>query len=150
MPAEATPFILFCEDTRDEVGGKSSIIGIYGPVIAIDESPTRLARLRAVALVALKEAEVLETSLSVVVRGDNAPGSPPPFKGRITRQRCAIDRWNNQIVAILDGVPVQEGTQIDVSFVANGVAISASLSVLLSSSDAWKLLSAVEVVQEDL
>jgi len=60
----------FCDDIREEVGGKTSLIGCYGPELAVPDFPVTLSKLCAAVIVRSPAAKPFKELRIVVLQGD--------------------------------------------------------------------------------
>ena len=60
--------VIFCDDVRDEVGDKSSYMGVYGPVIGVQYAPSVLPKLIVAVLCELRGID--EAAIHCAVEND--------------------------------------------------------------------------------
>lgn len=111
-------FIFFCEDTREEVGNKMSIMGLLGPKMLFEADEIVMKSLTIGALCRFREPGPVNGTFSVTFTSDrsNVP-LPPALKNvfELPAQEEAV--WTTQIVGSLGPLPVHAGMKVKAKLV---------------------------------
>lgn len=132
------PAILFCDDVREEGGGKVSLMGLFGPDVAIPEIPAVLPRLCVIFMADVIGDEPF--TLSGTMTSPEGVLLPAPMKTVFTRpepQGSGPGRevWNLRVVAVLNNVKVERPSSINVTFALNEVEVQRSLRIVIGDAD---------------
>ena len=127
-------FIIFCEDVREEIGNKISLMGLLGPKIILPPSAKVIKGLSVVALCRFFGSEPVDAQLSIrfIAADESAPMvSPPAPKTLQLTAPNGENVWTNHIIGSFQGLPIHDGMVVEASFDCLGEQISATLNVEL-------------------
>lgn len=99
--------VIYCDDVRQEVGGKQSLIGVYNTDMILPSLPVTLPKLCAQILVRLP---INTTANSVVVKisnGDNVLAEMPIPEGELQRMSGPMLESDKEIVFLGIGIHFQ-------------------------------------------
>jgi hypothetical protein len=125
-------FILFCEDVRDEVGNKLSLMGLLGPKIIVPSSEGILKNITVGALCRFFGTEAVDAQFEI--RFINADGEasklPPPEPMALRLEPPGEESvWTSHIIGNFQGLPVHNGMMIEAAFKCMGEEFAATLTV---------------------
>jgi hypothetical protein len=132
-------FILFCDDVREEVGNKLSLMGLLGPEIFIPLPEITLKGLVIGALCRFFTPEPVDAEFAVQfvpANGETLSISPPEPAFIKLEPQGNEGIWTSNILGSFQGLSIHEGMRIDVSLKCLGEEFSASLTVERGSVDA--------------
>lgn len=125
-------FILFCEDVRNEIGNKLSLMGLLGPKIIISSSVDVLKSVTVGALCRFYRPEPVEAQFEIkfIAAEGNESKIPPPEPMLLTIEpQGDEDVWTSQIIGDFQGLPVHNGMKIEATFKCLGEEFAATLTV---------------------
>lgn len=125
-------FILFCEDVRDEVGNKISLMGLLGPKIILPTSDGILKNLTVGALCRFYDAGPIDAEFNIKFTAANGePSQIPAPEPMSMKLEAPSDEsvWTSHVIGNFQGLPVHGGMVIEATFRCLGEAFSASLTV---------------------
>jgi hypothetical protein len=118
--------ILFCEDVREEAGGKSSYIGVLGPEVWVSRDDSGI--IYCVLLIWATEPEVTVSGEFTVKNAPEDTRLPPAFT-RTMRKHAAdrADRWMIQLHGKMQIRVDSEPVTLTARFAVGGATYSSSL-----------------------
>ena len=125
-------FIIFCEDVRDEVGNKISLMGLLGPKIILPTSDGILKNLTGGALCRFSDSGPVEAEFDIkFIAANGEPSQLPAPEPMAMKLEPPTDErvWTSHVIGNFQGLPVHGGMIIEATFRCLGEAFSASLTV---------------------
>lgn len=125
-------FILFCEDAREEIGNKLSLMGLLGPKVILPSSEGVLKNVTVGALCRFFGSEPIDALFEIkfVAANDSATQLPPPEPMTLRLEPQGEDGvWTSHIIGSFQGLHVHNGMLIEAAFTCLGEEYSATLSV---------------------
>lgn len=125
-------FILFCEDVRDEVGNKLSLMGLLGPKIILPSSEGILKSVTVGALCRFFGPEPVDAQFEIkfIPAEGNEFKLPPPEPMSLTLEPQGDDGvWTSHIIGSFQGLPVHNGMIIEATFKCLGEEFGATLTI---------------------
>lgn len=129
-------YILFCEDARDEVGNKTSLMGLLGPRLIFAEKATVLKSLTVGALCRFFDPKPVEAEFEIkfISASPNAAELPPQKPEPIHFQPPDGEQvWTNNILGNFHGLPVHNGMKVEACLRCLGEEFSATLEIEMPS-----------------
>lgn len=133
--AEPQVFMLFCEDVREEIGNKSSLMGLLGPIISLDEGEAKNGRLKSLVIGALcrffdSESRDGEFEVRFIPASEDVETPPEPGVASLRLEPNPDDKvWTTNILGTFANLPVHVGMKIESTLRIDGQEYSASLVV---------------------
>ncbi|WP_375282930.1 hypothetical protein [Sphingobium yanoikuyae] len=128
--AKVEIFTFFCEDVRDEAGGKSSYMGVLADRVIYPANRKRLRGVVAVGIVRIQGLDRVDATLEVAVPGRDEP-LLLPLEG--VGSDDGYDPWTIQMHAGLNNIPVQEGFELKSTLRCNGQVATATVLQMIRS-----------------
>lgn len=113
--AKADAFIFFCDDTREEVGNRISIMGLFGPKVQLSGGEGLLKSLVVGALVRVYSDAPVPARFSVEFQSSRNDVELPPSPGPIELilpVPGGADVWSTNIIGAFNAVPVHVGMRV--------------------------------------
>lgn len=107
--AELELFTFFCDDTRDEVGGKTSYMGMLADRVVYPSTIKRVKGIVAVGMIRVDGLEKVEAQLEVFVPGRDDPLVMPL---EVERPEDEGSSWTIHMHAAMNNIPVQDGFEL--------------------------------------
>ena len=143
--AETSLFCLFCEDVRQEPGGKQSWLGVFGDTIFVEPGTTEIKDIMAVCLARVEGTRAVDVTLSArVLLSENVQG-PPDYTA--TYRQADGDSgsgWVLQLAFDLGGMPVEDGAIAKIDFTVGEITANATLLISYSPPHERPLTAIVE------
>ena len=134
--------MFFCEDAREEVGNKISLMGLLGPRIFLDENEAQSGRLKALGVGALcrflddePREGVFETRFVAASDEYVVPPSPEPMTLNLAHDGDGTE-WASPIVGVFNNLPVHVGMRVECTLRINDQEHRASLTIIKPGEDA--------------
>lgn len=125
-------FVLFCEDVRDEVGNKLSLMGLLGPRMVIASAEPILNNVAICVLGRFSGADPIDAEIQF--RFEPAVGvdfdvAPPPSMTVTLEPPDREEVWQTHTIGKFHRLPIHNGMKIHASFRCLGVEHSATLLI---------------------
>lgn len=118
--------ILFCEDVREEGGGKSSIMGLLAQRLLVPEVPSVLSQLCIVLLADVAGEDTV--AVKCKISSDAGLSLPPELDADVSAIAPGSD-WSIKVVLALQNLAVPAPAEITVDFSVGGKRIGRMLKI---------------------
>lgn len=125
-------FILFCEDVRDELGNKISLMGVLGPKLILLSSEPTLKSFTIGALCRFFSPEPVDVEFEIkfiAADSDAPPLSPPGIMSLRLEPPGEESVWTTHVIGNFHGLPVHNGMVIQATLKCFDEEFSATLTV---------------------
>lgn len=124
-------FCAFCDDIREEAGGKASLVGMYTGDLIIPPDLEKLDRLMGVCIARIDDVRVADVTIDVSVLSEGVTYGAPEGIHEVYEQLEDDDsrHWVLQLGLDLKGMPVSDGACARIVFTVNDVVSEAFLPI---------------------
>lgn len=130
--ADPKVMIVFCEDVRNEVGGRISLMGLLGPHLNLDEDRAVMKSIVIGALVRFTDANVRKGQMRIeFLHDDPAVVVPeaPPQEALTFEPPLGETNWQLQVFGSFIGLEVSQGMTIRCTVTLDGQSHSDELYI---------------------
>jgi hypothetical protein len=118
--------ILFCEDSREEINNKSSLMGVMGPALIFPELPANFPKLCIVLMADIHTNDAVEIQCDVSSDSDY---QLPPALSTTTASPDGSSDWSLKIVLAIQNLAIPTVGSINVTFRVDNVEQRRSLEI---------------------